>query len=90
MVTERMRPLRIADKVIHQIGMPYHWGSNGLSTGDSANDLVGVVGEPNVRIQDKVGTCDIRPGRRPRGTDLLEYVDEYRRRAGLDETREHS
>ena len=89
LVTERMRPLRIGDKVIHQIGLPYHWGSNGLSTGDSANDLVSVTGEPNVRIQDKVGTCDIRPGRRPRGTDLLAYVDDYRTRAGMTETRDH-
>jgi len=90
LVTERMRPMRIGDKVIHQIGLPYHWGSNGLSTGDSANDLVAVSGEPNVRIQDKVGTCDIRPGRRPRGTELLDYVNEYRNRAGMTETREHA
>jgi len=34
-----------------------------------------------VHIQDKVGTCDIRPGRRPRGPELLRYVEEYRQRA---------
>jgi formate dehydrogenase major subunit len=88
LVTDRMRPLRIGDRVIHQVGLPYHWGGNGLSVGDSANDLVSVTGDPNVRIQDKVGTCDIRPGRRPRGADLLAYVDDYRRRAGLTEPRE--
>ena len=27
---------------VHQIGVPYHWGEIGLSTGDSANDLFGV------------------------------------------------
>jgi formate dehydrogenase major subunit len=43
-----------------------------------------------VRIQDKVGTCDIQPGRRPRGTDLRGYVDEYRRKAGITETKEQS
>jgi formate dehydrogenase major subunit len=30
-----------------------------------------------------VTTCDVRPGRRPRGPALLDYLDGYRRRAGL-------
>jgi len=39
-----------------------------------------------VLIQDgKLGTCDIRPGRRPTGRALLDYVNEYRRRAGVAE-----
>jgi formate dehydrogenase major subunit len=83
LVTDRMRPLRVAGRRIHQVGLPYHWGPNGLSRGDSANDLVPVVLDPNVHIQDKVGTCDIQPGRRPRGPALREYVAGYRRRAGL-------
>jgi formate dehydrogenase major subunit len=83
LVTERMRPLRLADRVVHQIGLPYHWGGSGLTTGDSANDLVSITVDPNVNIQDKVGTCDIRPGRRPRGPALVSYVAGYRRRAGL-------
>jgi formate dehydrogenase major subunit len=85
LVTDRMRPLRVADRVVHQIGLPYHWGPNGLSTGDAANELVTVALDPNVHIQDKVGTCDIRPGRRPRGPALLDYLDGYRRRAGMSE-----
>ena len=28
------------DRVVHQIGLPYHWGPNGLSTGDAANELL--------------------------------------------------
>jgi formate dehydrogenase major subunit len=37
-----------------------------------------------VLIQEsKVGTCDIRPGRRPTGAALLAYVDDYRVRAGI-------
>jgi formate dehydrogenase major subunit len=84
LVTERMKPLRIGDQTVHQIGLPWHWGHNGLSTGDPANDLLGVVMDPNVHIQEsKVATCDIRPGRRPRGPALLELVESYRRRAGL-------
>ncbi|MDX6307241.1 MAG: formate dehydrogenase major subunit [Nocardioidaceae bacterium] len=84
-VTERMRPLRLAGRVVHQVGLPYHWGQTGLTTGDSANDLVSVTVDPNVNIQDKVGTCDIQPGRRPRGPLLLAYVADYRRRAGMDD-----
>jgi formate dehydrogenase major subunit len=48
------------------------------------NDLLGVALDPNVAIQEsKVATCDIRPGRRPRGPALLAYVADYRRRAGI-------
>ena len=84
LVTDRLRPLRVDGRVVHQIWLPYHWGSAGLVTGDSANDLFGITLDPNVLIQEsKVGTCDIRPGRRPTGPALLEYVAEYRRRAGL-------
>jgi formate dehydrogenase major subunit len=81
LVTARIRSLRIGDRTIEQVGLPYHWGSRGLSTGDSENDLVNVTLDPNVYIQGKVGTCDVRPGRRPRGPELLAFVEEYRRRA---------
>jgi formate dehydrogenase major subunit len=83
LVTDRMRDVRIGDRRIHQIGLPYHWGPNGLAQGDAANELVGVVLDPNVHIQDKVGTCDIQPGRRPRGPALRQYLADYRERAGL-------
>jgi formate dehydrogenase major subunit len=62
-----MTPVRVQGKIVHQIGLPYHWGFKGLSKGDAANDLYGLVLDPNVHIQDdKAATCDIRPGRRPR------------------------
>ena len=83
LVTDRMRDVRIGDRRIHQVGLPYHWGPNGLAQGDAANELVGVVLDPNVHIQDKVGTCDIQPGRRPRGPALRQYLADYRERAGL-------
>ncbi|SCE02342.1 formate dehydrogenase major subunit [Streptomyces sp. DvalAA-14] len=83
-VTDRMAPLRIDGRVVHQVWMPYHWGQTGLTTGDVVNDLIGVVADPNVFIQEsKVLTCDVRPGRRPRGPELLRYVEDYRRRAGI-------
>jgi len=51
---------------------------------DVVNDLIGVVADANVFIQEsKVLTCDIRPGRRPRGPALLDYIAGYRRRAGI-------
>jgi formate dehydrogenase major subunit len=67
MVTERIPPLQVRGRTLHQVGVPYHWGTNGVVTGDSANDLTAVVLDPNVHIQEvKALTCDIRPGRRGR------------------------
>jgi formate dehydrogenase major subunit len=84
MVTDRLRPLRVNDRVVHQVWMPYHWGNVGLVDGDVVNDLFGVTLDPNVLIQEsKVTTCDVRPGRRPRGTELLDFVADYRRQAGI-------
>jgi formate dehydrogenase major subunit len=83
-ITDRVRPLRIEGRVVHQLWLPYHWGSAGLVTGDSANDLFGITLDPNVLIQEsKVGTCDVLPGRRPRGVALTSLVARYRERAGL-------
>ncbi len=83
-VTDRMRPLRVQDRVVHQVWMPYHWGGSGLVPGDVVNDLFGVVVDPNVFIQEsKVATCDVRLGKRPRGAALTAYLAEYRDRAGI-------
>jgi formate dehydrogenase major subunit len=68
LVTERLRPLRVQGRTVHQVGLPYHWGTRGLSRGASANDLYPLVLDPNVHIQEvKAASCDIRPGRAPRG-----------------------
>jgi formate dehydrogenase major subunit len=84
LVTERMRPLRVADRTVHQVGLPWHWGPNGLTTGDAANELVHLSLDPNVHIQeDKAMACDIRPGRRPRGPALRDLVREYQERAAI-------
>jgi formate dehydrogenase major subunit len=88
LVTDRVPPLRVNGRVLHQVGLPYHWGPNGYSTGDAANELAHLALDPNVHIQEvKAFTCDIRPGRRPRGAARVDLVDEYQRRAGItDET----
>ncbi len=85
LVTERMRPLTIAGRTVHQIGLPYHWGrgAHAVVEGDAVNDLLGVTLDPNVMIQEsKVASCDIMAGRRPEGEDLLRLVAEYQSLAG--------
>jgi formate dehydrogenase major subunit len=64
-VSERMRPLKIDGRRLHQIALPWHWGFAGGAPGDSTNDL-GVLGlDPNVSIQeDKAFSCNVRAGRR--------------------------
>ncbi len=64
MVTRRMRPLFVSGRVVHQIGLPFHWGFQGKSKGSITNDLAHMVLEPNVSIEEaKAFTCNIRPGR---------------------------
>ncbi len=66
LVTRRMRPLYMSGRVVHQIGLPFHWGFQGKSTGSITNDLAHMVLEPNVSIEEaKAFTCNVRPGRFP-------------------------
>ena len=86
LVTERMKTLTVQGRRLEQVGLPYHWGPNGYSTGDAANDLTSASLDPNVHIQEvKAFACDIRPGHRPRGPDRLALVRDYQRRAGITE-----
>jgi formate dehydrogenase major subunit len=81
LVTNRMRPARVHGKLVHQVGLPYHWGQRGLTTGGAANDLAHMALDPNVHIQEvKAYTCDIRPGRRPRGEKLAQLITDLRAR----------
>jgi formate dehydrogenase major subunit len=67
LVTERMKPLKLGRRIVHQIGLPYHWGNRGLVTGDSTNELIAFGADANVMIQEsKALTGNIRPGRRDR------------------------
>jgi formate dehydrogenase major subunit len=87
LVTSRIKPLRVGSdppRTMHLVGVPYHWGGVGIVTGDSGNELLPLVLDNNVHIAEyKAATCDIRPGRRPRGPARLALVEEYRRRAGV-------
>ena len=68
MVTNRFKPFVIDGKTIHQVGVPWHWGYNGVpqlpgSKGDITNDLSATVGDPNVYIQEtKAFVCNVQKG----------------------------
>ncbi|HLU47462.1 MAG TPA: hypothetical protein VK116_05235, partial [Planctomycetota bacterium] len=65
LITERMRPLEVDGRTIHQVGLPYHWGYQGITKGDIANDLIAMSEEPTVRIMETKGlTCNVLPARR--------------------------
>jgi formate dehydrogenase major subunit len=84
MVTDRMTPLRVDGRVVHQIGMPYHWGPNGYARGDAMNELSAIALDPSSHIQEvKALTVDIRPGRRPRGAARTQHVRDHRDAAGV-------
>jgi formate dehydrogenase major subunit len=63
MVTHRLKPFVIDGKKTHQIGIPWHWGYNGISKGDITNDLSATVGDPTVYIQEtKAFLCNVKKG----------------------------
>jgi formate dehydrogenase major subunit len=63
LVTRRMRPMTVAGKTIHHVGLPWHWGYQGLVTGSVTNDLSLMVGDPNVSIHEsKAFVCNVEKG----------------------------
>ena len=49
-VTKRIQPLTVAGKTVHTIGIPIHWGFEGLTKpGYLANMLTPFVGDANVQ-----------------------------------------
>jgi formate dehydrogenase major subunit len=60
LVTRRLRPMTIDGRVIHHVGMPFHWGYEGLVTGAIVNELTAIVGDPNVTIHEgKAFVCNL-------------------------------
>jgi formate dehydrogenase major subunit len=67
LITSRLQPLDLNGRRIYQIGMPWHFGWQGYATGQVANMLTAVVGDPNTTIHEgKAFTCNLRKGRLPR------------------------
>ena len=78
LVSRRMRPMHLNGKIVHQIAMPFHFGSAGPVTGGATNDLVPISGEPNVTIMEaKALACNIVPGRIPRGPAFEKWIKKY-------------
>jgi formate dehydrogenase major subunit len=78
LVTRRMRPLVVDGRTVHQVALPFHWGSAGPITGDAANNLIPLSGEPNVGIHEgKALLCAVLPGARPRGRDFVRWLDAF-------------
>jgi len=64
MVTNRIKELNVNGRLLHQIGIPFHWGYAGETVGGIANDLASIVLEPNVSIHEaKAFACRVRAGR---------------------------
>ena len=81
LVTHRIRPIQLDGRVVHQVGLPYHWGYKGLVKGDVVNDLIAISQEPNVRIMEtKALLCNVTPGRRDRGRKAVRQFNELQRR----------
>ena len=60
LVTRRLRPFRINGQIVHQVGLPWHWGYQGVSVGDAGNELTALVGDPNVSIHEgKAFVCNV-------------------------------
>src|SRR6266576_1059637 len=78
LVSRRIRPLHLNGKTVHQIAMPFHFGSAGPVKGGATNDLVPISGEPNVTIMEaKALACNIVQGRLPRGPAFEEWIKKY-------------
>jgi formate dehydrogenase major subunit len=65
MVTRRIKPLQVEGRVVHQVGLPFHWAFAGEVVGGNANDLTALVAEANVSMHEgKVFACQVEAGRK--------------------------
>jgi formate dehydrogenase major subunit len=64
MVTRRILPLTVEGRVVHQVGLPFHWSFAGETVGGNANDLTALLADANVSMHEgKVFACKVRAGR---------------------------
>ncbi|MCO5165035.1 MAG: molybdopterin-dependent oxidoreductase [Planctomycetes bacterium] len=90
LVTRRMRPLHLDGQVVHQVALPFHWGFAGPVRGDVANDLVPLLGDPNVTIHEaKALRCAVLAGRLREGVSMAEALDALRPGLGAPPARPH-
>jgi formate dehydrogenase major subunit len=64
LVTDRLTPVVVDGRRLHQVGLPWHYGYMGLARGAIANDLSAIVEDPDSFIHEaKAFTCTVRSGR---------------------------
>ena len=64
LVSDRIPVYDFEGKKVHTVGLPYHWGPNGLVKGDVVNDLMPVSLEANVAIHEaKAFTANLEAGK---------------------------
>jgi formate dehydrogenase major subunit len=69
LVTDRLAPLQLGSRRVHQVGVPWHFGYSGIAVGGIANDLSSLVEDPNSLIHEgKSFTCAVRAGRLAAGS----------------------
>ena len=69
LVTERVRPFRLDRRTVHEVGLVWHFGWQGYATGEVANILTSIVGDPNTSIHEgKALVCNLQRGRRGEGS----------------------
>ncbi len=60
LVTNRFQPFLIDGKLVHEVGVVWHFGWEGLVKGDSANILTPHIGDANTMIPEyKAFLCDV-------------------------------
>jgi len=62
-VTKRFKPFNINGKIVHEIGILWHYGFRGIAVGDSANRLTPHIGDANSTTPEyKAWLCDVHKG----------------------------
>jgi len=55
-----VKPLKVGGSEVEVVGIPWHWGYQGMATGSSANELTPCVGDPNTMIPEyKAFLCNV-------------------------------
>jgi len=70
MVTPRIKPLTVSGRIVHQVGLPIHFGWAGEVAGSSENELTAMMLDPNASMHEaKAFACQIHKGRLAQPSD---------------------